>query len=98
MVGISEPPNPRRYLSEFRQKRMEALLLEHQPLIVTQIQDILKDHENKPQSLCRHRDDTLPGSQQTITKTAMIMDLSEKKMWATNGQPCKTDFETFSFN
>ena len=77
---------------------MKALLLEHQPLIVTQIQDILKDHENEPQSLCRHGDDTLSVSQQTITKTAMIMDLSEKKIWVTNGQPCKAEFEEFSFN
>jgi len=97
MAGVSEPPNPRRHLSEFRQKRMEALLLEHQLLGVEQIQGILKDHENEPQSICRHRDDTLPGSQQTITKTALIMDLSEKKMWVTNGQPCKAEFEKFSF-
>ena len=98
MVGVSEPPNPRRHLSEFRQKRMENLLFEKKPLDVTEIQNILKDHENEPQSLCRHGDDTLPGSQQTITKTAMIMDLSEKKMWVTDGQPCKADFEVFSFN
>jgi len=98
IVSVSEPPNPRRHLSEFRQKRMKALLLEHRPLTVTQIQDILKDHENEPQSLCRHGDDTLPGSQQTITKTAMIMDLAEKKIWVTNGQPCKAEFEEFSFN
>jgi len=95
MVGISEPPNPRRYLSEFRQKRMEALLHEHQPLSVAEIQDILKDHENEPQSLCRHRDETLPESQHTITKTAMIMDLTDKKIWVTDGQPCNADFEEF---
>ena len=59
------------------------------------IQNILKDHENNPQSLCRHRDNTLPESQHTITKTAMIMDLDEKKMWVTDGQPCKVEFEEF---
>ena len=77
---------------------MEKLLLEHRPLSVAEIQDILKDHENEPQSLCRHGDDALPDSQHTITKTAMIMDLSEKKIWVTNGQPCTTEFEEFSFN
>ena len=96
--GVSEPPNPRRHLSEFRQKRMEGLLLEHLPLGLEQIQDILKDHENEPQSLCRHRDDSLPEFQHTITKTAMIMDLEEKKMWATSGQPCRSEFEEFIFN
>ena len=98
MLGVSEPPNPRRNLSEFRQKRMKSLLNEQTPLDIPGIQKILKDHENQPQSLCRHCDDTLPKSQHTITKTAMIMDLSEKKMWVTDGQPCKSDFEEFSFN
>jgi isopenicillin-N N-acyltransferase-like protein len=97
MAGVSEPPNPRRHLSEFRQKRIEALLLEHQPLGVAQIQNILKDHENEPQSLCRHRDDSLSEFQHTITKTAIIMDLEEKRIWVTNGQPCKAEFEGFSF-
>ena len=98
MVGVSEPPNPRRHLSEFRQKRMEELLFENRPLDVAGIQNILRDHKNEPQSLCRHRDETLPESQHTITKTAMIMDLTEKKMWVTDGQPCKAEFEEFSIS
>ena len=65
---------------------------------IPDIQNILKDHENSPQSICRHRDDSLPKSQHTITKTAMIMDLNEKKIWVTDGQPCKTEFEEFSLN
>ena len=98
MVGVSEPPNPRRHLSEFRQKRMEELLFDKRPLDVAEIQNILKDQKNEPQSLCRHRDETLPESQHTITKTAMIMDLTEKKMWVTYGLPCKTEFEEFSIS
>ncbi len=97
-LGISEPPNPRRYLSEFRYKRMKNLLNAQVPLDISGIQNILKDHENNPQSLCRHRDDELPKSQHTITKTALIMNLNEKKLWSTNGQPCKAEFEEFSFN
>ena len=77
---------------------MKNLLNEQVPLDISGIQNILKDHENNPQSLCRHRDDELPESQHTITKTAMIMDLNEKKLWATDGQPCKAEFEEFSFN
>ena len=98
VLGVSEPPNDRRHFSEFRQKRMELLLNEQKPLDISAIQNILKDHENNPQSLCRHRDDKLPDSQHTITKTAMIMDLEEKKMWATSGQPCRSEFEEFIFN
>ena len=96
--GVSEPENPRRHLSEFRHSRMEKLLNEQKPLNVDIVQEILKDHDHQPQSLCRHRDDSLPESQHTITKTAMIMDLEERKMWVTNGQPCKTEFEEFALN
>jgi len=28
----------------------------------------------------------------------MIMDLEEKKMWVTDGQPCKAEFEEYSLN
>ena len=98
VLGVSEPPNPRRHLSEYRQKRMEKLLVKQRPLDIAGIQKILKDHEQHPQSLCRHRDKTLPESQHTITKTAMIMDLDEKKMWVTDGQPCQTKFEEFCIN
>ncbi len=97
-TGVSEPENPRRHLSEFRHSRMEKLLNEQKPLNVDIVQKILKDHDHQPQSLCRHRDDSLPESQHTITKTAMIMDLEERKMWVTNGQPCKTEFEEFALN
>ena len=70
MVGVSEPPNPRRHLSEFRQKRMEELLFEKRPLDIAEIQNILKDHENEPQSLCRHRDETLPGRSKLLCEPA----------------------------
>ena len=91
-VGAAEPPNPRRYLSEFRHVRMESLLNEQKPLDVKSIQKILKDHDNHPQSLCRHRDNTLPDSQHIITKTSMIMDLENQRIWLSYGQPCKNDF------
>jgi len=97
-AGVYEPKNPRRHLSEFRHKRMEELLNGQKPINVEAMQEILKDHEHQPQSLCRHRDDTLPESQHTITKTAMIMDLEERKIWVTEGQPCKAEFEKFSLN
>jgi isopenicillin-N N-acyltransferase-like protein len=74
---------------------MNSLLNEMNPVDITDIQRILADHENHPQSLCRHQDEDLKKSQYTITKTAMIMDLYDRKMWVTDGEPCKIDFEKF---
>ena len=95
VAGVFEPPNPRRHFSEFRHHRMNSLLNEMNPVDITDIQRILADHENHPQSLCRHQDEDLKKSQYTITKTAMIMDLYDRKMWVTDGEPCKIDFEKF---
>ena len=97
-TGVSEPENLRRHLSEFRHSRMEKLLNEQKPLNVDIVQEILKDNDHQPQSLCRHRYDSLHESQHTITKTAMIMDLEERKMWVTNGQPCTAEIEEYSLN
>ena len=94
-IDAAEPPNPRRYLSEFRHVRMETLLNEQKPLDVKSIQEILRDHEKHPQSLCRHRDITIPKSQHIITKTSMIMDLEDQKTWFSYGQPCKNNFKTY---
>ena len=94
-IDATEPPNPRRYLSEFRQVRMETLLNEQKPLDVKSIQEILGDHKNHPQSLCRHRDNMIPESQHIITKTSMIMDLEDQKIWISFGQPCKNDFKMY---
>ena len=94
-IDATEPPNPRRHLSEFRQVRMERLLDEQKPLDVKSIQEILGDHENHPQSLCRHRDNMIPESQHIITKTSMIMDLEDQKIWLSFGQPCKNDFKMY---
>ena len=98
LLKVTEPVNPNRYLSEFRCNRMESLLLENKPIDVEILQNILKDHKNHPQSLCRHRDNRIPTSQHTITKTSIIMDLTKKVMWITDGQPCKSNFQKFSFN
>jgi len=93
---VTEPPNPRRYLSKFRHERMETLLNELKPLDVEGIQNILKDHENFPQSICRHPDSSLLSEQHTVTKTGVIMDLDERKLWLTNGNPCKNEFAEYS--
>jgi len=98
ILNITEPPNPRRYLSEFRHKQMGSLLLKHKPLDVEKMKNILCNHDNHPQSICRHSDNSLPISQQTTTRTSMIMDLKEKSIWYSNGNPCENDFIEYSLN
>ena len=97
-ISAIEPPNPRRYLSEFRSKRLEFLLRNQKPFNIPKLKKILSDHENFPQSLCRHRDSNLPTSQHTTTKTSMIMDITDKKIWVTDGSPCDSKIESFTIS
>ena len=79
-------------------KQMESLLLKHKPLDVEKMKNILCNHANHPQSICRHSDNSLPISQQTTTRTSMIMDLKEKSIWYSNGNPCENDFIEYFLN
>ena len=97
-AGIIEPKNPRRHFSEFRNDRLFSLLKSYEKLTISNIKDSLSDHKNHPQSICRHRDESLLRHEQTITKTSMIMDLKDRKLWLTNGQPCKNKFKKFKLN
>jgi len=97
-IGIIEPPNPRRHFSEFRNERLFSLLKNYKKLTISNIKTALSDHKNHPQSICRHIDENLSLHEQTITKTAMIMDLNDRMIWLTNGQPCKNSFEKHQIN
>ncbi len=97
-IGIIETPNPRRHFSEFRNERLFSLLKNYKKLTILNIKTALSDHENYPQSICRHRDENLLLHEQTITKTAMIMDLNDRIIWLTNGQPCKNSFKKIQIN
>ena len=58
------------------------------------IMDVLKDHFGYPNSICRHRDERLHPNEHWETLTSMIINLTERKMFYTNGTPCSNEYET----
>jgi isopenicillin-N N-acyltransferase-like protein len=53
------------------------------------LQSLLRDHGNRPDSICEHEDiNTLPH-QRFQTLVSMIMDLTQGVMWAASGPPCE---------
>jgi len=63
---------------------------------VGSLQNILRDHINHPDSICNHdfMNESVMDREKTIV--SMVMDLTEKRMYAAWGNPCVNDYEEFS--
>ncbi len=58
---------------------------------------MLRDHNGRPDSLCRHPNLALAEDDRYKSVVSVVMDLEEKKMWATDGSPCERDFRLIGF-
>jgi len=56
------------------------------------VQQLLRDHFNYPNSICKHIDERVPEIEQEETVASIIIDLNEKKMYVTEGPPCENTY------
>ena len=96
VLGLTEPPNPRRIYSRRREARLAELLLAAKPTTLEKIQTALRDTLDDPFGLCRHRNLAEPPEQHYVTVTSAIMDLDTKTLHLTDGPPDQSDYQTFS--
>lgn len=75
----------------FRADRLLSQTREHS---LKTLQAIQKDHINYPDSICNHATDGNPLDREK-TVTALTMDLTNRKMCVTWGNPCENVFTTF---
>jgi len=75
----------------FRASRLLSQTREHS---LKTLQTIQKDHINYPDSICNHATDGNPLDREK-TVTALTMDLTNRKMCVTWGNPCENVFTTF---
>lgn len=97
-LGIAEAPNERRIYSRRRQARLRELLMQRIPLTVETIQDALRDTQDDPFGLCRHRDYSVGPEEHYTTVTAVVMDLTAGVLHLTDGPPDESPFHTVSLN
>ncbi len=84
--------------SQLRRNRAQRLLELHIGRhSVETVQEILSDHANRPNAICKHLD---PAGDGTTTRTiaALIVDVTKREIWVTAGQPCRQAFERFSLS
>lgn len=62
------------------------------------ILEVLSDHANHPDSICSHEDPTDPEFRRLVTVYAMVMDLTARRMWVTEGNPCEGKVRAYGFD
>jgi isopenicillin-N N-acyltransferase like protein len=77
--------------------RAMRLLKQTQAHSVKSLQAIQKDHVNYPDSICNHRTEGAPLTREK-TITALIMDLTNRQMHISWGNPCKGDYWTYQLD
>lgn len=93
-IGVVEPPNPRRIYSRRRESRLRELLLASKPVGMEQIKAALRDTQDEPFGLCRHRNLEEPPELHYVTVTSAIMDLDALVMHLTDGPPDQGEYQT----
>lgn len=82
--------------SLFRSPRLRRLLArERGQLDEAVLREALTDHFNRPASICRHVDESLPPQEQVQSNVSVVVDLTERRVAATNRPPCETDYDSF---
>jgi isopenicillin-N N-acyltransferase-like protein len=59
---------------------------------VESIQSTLRDHVNWPNAICRHENPEDPPHERSETLASLVMDLSDRVMWAVPGPPCQGQY------
>lgn len=60
------------------------------------IQNILKDHMDKPFSVCAHEDPEVESLRQVVTCLSIVMNLSRRQIHYTLGNPCRAEVQTMN--
>ncbi len=59
------------------------------------LRTVMTDHFSAPAAICRHADMALPEAKRVITVAAIVLDLAERVLYATDGPPCEAEFQAF---
>ena len=94
-LGVDEPRAERRPHSYTRLARIRELLETRRPLDVEDVQASLRDHDNFPDSICRHVHPEDPPEEACSTVVSALMDLNERTLWLSDGPPCESAYERF---
>jgi isopenicillin-N N-acyltransferase-like protein len=95
-LGVEEPRSERRPHSYTRLARLQALLEASRPASLADVQMSLRDHDNYPDSVCRHVHPDDPPEEACVTVVSAVMDLDERALWLADGPPCERVYDQYT--
>ena len=96
--GFTDPKKDEyRVNSEARCDRMAELMTrDNGRLNLKLFQAFLRDHENKPNTVCAHVNPARPKAHHSRTLDGMIYVPEKKEAWITKGNPCENEFVRYT--
>ena len=83
----------------FRPHRLRRVLARNSgQLDLTHIHAALSDHFSYPSSICLHPDPALPAARRNATIASIAVDLTNRVLHVTDGQPCQAAFQSFALD
>jgi isopenicillin-N N-acyltransferase-like protein len=61
---------------------------------MTKAEEMLRDHDGKPESVCRHENLSFPVDARYRTIVSVVMDLYTGQLRTTLGSPCEREYQT----
>ena len=100
-VGISQVIDEEWRSTLTRYDRISKLLNDHvvgqEKFSLETAKSMLRDHYGRPDSLCRHPNLALAEDDRYKSVVSVVMDLEDRKLWATDGSPCENDYRLIGF-
>jgi isopenicillin-N N-acyltransferase-like protein len=75
-----------------RLRNITKSLGKRQRLTSMDVRAALADHRDSPDSVCQHPDPAMPAEERTCTVAAVVMDVGERRLEFTSGNPCETSW------
>jgi len=97
-LGVWEPLLEERTSTYLRHRRMEELLTgttRRTPFSVEDVKSYLRDHEGRPNSICRHPETERAPSEWYETVASVILDMNARRLMMANGSPCEMGYAGF---
>jgi len=97
-LGVKQVLDEERRSTLHRFARITQLLRQmrngNRKMSMTRAEDMLRDHDGKPESVCRHENNSFPADERYRTVVSVVMDLYTGQLQTTLGSPCEREYQT----